>query len=95
MAVAQITASSKWHRKMAAENHDLPKLQRELLRAADRPGLNAELDADEVRALAGRYPEDALIQDALTRIEGSESRDLVRRAYVQNMMDAHRAQSLD
>jgi hypothetical protein len=51
---------------------------REFRRAAERPGLLAEVGADEARILAERMPDDALVQEAMERILGCEAREAAR-----------------
>lgn len=89
MAVARITASARWHRSVAKQVADLPKVARELERAAGRMGLTAEFQADEVRVLAERRPRDERVQAALARIEEAELSDLARRARVQQIIRNH------
>lgn len=89
MAVARITASSRWHRAVAKQLADLPKVARELERAAGRPGLIAELSSDEVRELAARRPRDERIQTALAQVEEAEFREQERHVRMQRLITSN------
>ena len=78
MAVARISAPAGWFVRTAELVEDLPLARRELLRAAERRGLMAELDANEVRALAERLPEDERVQEALVDLERAEEHERTR-----------------
>lgn len=79
MAVAQIIAPARWHRTVAKQVAESPRLARELKRAAERPGLLAELTADEVRELAAIRPTDERVRKALVLVEEAELRERTRR----------------
>ena len=92
MAVARIKASPDWFRSTSdLVRGDVPAAAREMVRAIDRPGLLAELGADEVRVLSVLLPDDPLITEALRSIESSEIRENVRVRRVRIMMDERRA----
>ncbi len=81
MAVARITAVPAWHRRAAELIKPVhPRAAREFVRAVDRPGHLAELDADEVRTLVVLLPEDQLVRGALAAIERSEESERQRMA---------------
>ena len=72
MAVARIKATKRWHKKAAGIMQDVPKAARELNRAAERPGLLAEMHADEMRILIERMPNDPLVKKAFGELREAE-----------------------
>lgn len=75
MAVVRITATQRWFLRASDALEGLPRGKRELARAALRPGLTAELGADEIRTLASLWPQDTYVAKALAELEASEKRE--------------------
>lgn len=87
MAVARITASKRALRSMANHMRDHKRAGRELERAIERPGLTAELDADELRLLVERCPRSIPVREALARLETAERSEAERRARIRDLQE--------
>lgn len=91
MAIGRFKATRAWFRRVALDVQDHPRLARELMRAADRPGKIAEITGGEARVLAERRPNDPIVTDVIHAVLASEERDLARRALTQRILERHRA----
>lgn len=90
MAVARIVADRCWFKARAAEFQDQPRMARELLRAAERPGRMAELTSGEVRLLWARRATDRRVVEAYNAILESEARERRAHDHLQGIMRAAR-----
>lgn len=79
MAVARITADRRTLHRLVALAAGERRLERELLRAAERPGLTAEMTGPEILLLADRAPADPVVSAALERYFLAERSERQRR----------------
>jgi hypothetical protein len=69
MGIVRITATSRWFKRAAELTKSHKQLSRELLRAATRPGLTAQIKGEgEAEILADALPNDDRAQGALREI---------------------------
>jgi hypothetical protein len=94
MAIARIKADARWFTAASsAIEVTAPKGARELLRAAERPGLTAELHDDEIRALVSVWPRDEVAAEALAAMEEALASERARVSRLRANMDRTRGSS--
>jgi hypothetical protein len=93
MAVVRIQATKRWYtkaNKAIKAGGGWKRLERELERARERPGLTAELQGDEAEVLVKALPGDKVANEALRLLRECEAREAARPS-VRAIMAASRA----
>lgn len=84
MAVVRFKATRAYFRRVALDVQDHPRLAKELARAAQRPGLVAEITAAEARVLCERLPSDPRWLPIVEQVEAAERGERRRHTALQD-----------